>query len=146
MSLNNSRLGLLAIMISSTTLLLTAGGLFGLWTASLYIQYVTIKRRVGHLDGQRIFFSAATLVTRFLPDIPGVNRKADWSWTSKYAGMHRLSSHCFHCSNLFIDFEHYGMDILAKYTFYPSPRAGIQIADPHIIKVGTLYGTRAQSY
>ncbi|KIM22948.1 hypothetical protein M408DRAFT_332624 [Serendipita vermifera MAFF 305830] len=94
-----------------------AAFLASIWAIKTYIRYRALMLAVGWNPGPKTFFSRATPITLLLPDIPGINRKADWTWKEKYWAL-----------------QQYGQDIVANIIFYPRPRAIIQLADPKSIK------------
>lgn len=91
--------------------------LVSIWALGTYLRYLRVMRSVGWTPGPKVFFSPATRLTLLLPNIPGINRKLDWTWKQKYWAL-----------------QQYGQDVLANITFYPYPRATIQLADPKCIK------------
>lgn len=58
--------------------------LFGGWTLKTYLEYRRSMNAVGWLPGPKNFLSARMSIARLLPNIPYVNRKADWPWELKY--------------------------------------------------------------
>jgi len=100
--------------------------------------------RIGGVPGPKIFFSAATLFTRLLPNIPGINRNREWLWKQKYTSMQHFQE--FPSTSMTrmpyplttnAVFKQYGQDTIASITFYPSLRALISTGDPKIVKVST---------
>jgi hypothetical protein len=129
--------------------ILVLGCLVSLWAARTYVRYRRLMVRIGDTPGPAVFFTAATVITRFLPNIPRINRKGDWLWKQKYNGMYHFHKFPFTDMTRMPDplatyaaFQQYGQDVIASVTFYPSPRALISIADPKIVKVSTRVSSR----
>ncbi|PVG01189.1 cytochrome P450 [Serendipita vermifera] len=102
---------------SYADLVAIGGCLVTFWAIKTYLEFRKLRRAVNYAPGPNIFFSAATTITRLLPNIPGINRTSDWSWRLKYSS-----------------FGDYGQDIVAPITFYPSPRVSLHVGDADAIK------------
>lgn len=64
--------------------LAVAGAVVLYWSLNTYVRYARIAKAVDYMPGPRVFFSGATVVTRFLPYIPYINRPPPWYW--KHSG------------------------------------------------------------
>lgn len=60
--------------------------LVSIWAVKLYLQHRRVVLGVGNTPGPRTFFSAAARITLLLPNIPGINRRSNWTWKLKYRG------------------------------------------------------------